>query len=153
MPTIQSLSNASNNSFILQYGNYTDFNIWILILAVIIILIIASRYISQRDDVGRLLIATLAVIFSVAAVWGSLGVAHFSYTSGATLIDNESTINQSISYNYIYPVQQVIAAGWLTGVTIAILVFTFLNALDIFLIMMQTPSVDNMKKKNGRGVR
>ena len=153
MPTIQSLSNASNNSFILQYGSYTDFNVWILILAVIIILIIASRYISQRDDVGRLLIATLAVIFSVAAVWGSLGVAHFGYTQGATLMDNESTINQTITYNYVYPVQQVIAAPWLTGVSIAILVFSFLNALDIFLVMMQTPSIDDAKKKSGRGVR
>jgi hypothetical protein len=152
MPSIQTL-NATNASFILKYGNYTDFNLWVVLLVFIIILIIASRYLNQRDDIGRLLISVLAVIFSLSALYGSLGLAHFDYTQGASLIDNQSTINQSITYSYIYPVQQVISSPWLTGVCIVLLVLSFLNALDIFLVMMQRPSVDDMKKKGGRGVR
>lgn len=152
MPVIQSL-NATNASFILQYGRYTDFNIWIVLLVFIILLLIASRYINPRDDIGRLLVSVLAVIFSVAALYGSLGLAHFDYTTGAALIDNQSTINQTISYNFVYPVQQVIASPWLTAVCVVLLILSFLNALDIFLIMMQRPSSDDLKKKGGRGVR
>ena len=152
MPTIQTL-NATNASFTLQYGKYTDFNLWIVIFAIIIILILASRYLNAKDDVGRLLIATLSVIFALAAVYGSLGVAHFDYTQGATIIDNASTVNESITYNYIFPVQQVIASPWLTAVCIVMLILSFLNAVDIFLVMMQRPNVDDTKKKGGRGIR
>lgn len=153
MPVIQTLNNATNASFVLKYGNYTDFNLWIFIFIIMILLVIASRYINQRDDVGRLLVATLAVIFGLAAVFGSLGVAHFDYTQGATLVSNNSTINETISYSYIYPVMQSINSPWLTGISIVMLIFSFLNALDIFIIMIERPNVDDMKKKGGRGIR
>jgi phosphoglycerol transferase MdoB-like AlkP superfamily enzyme len=152
MPMIQTL-NATNSSFILEYGRYTDFNVWVLLLILVIGLIITSRYLARKDDVGRLLLSVLSIVFSVAVVWGSLSLAYFDYAQGASLIDNQSTINQSITYTYIYPVQQILSSPALTGVAIAILIFSFLNALDIFLVMMQTPSVDDMKKKGGRGVR
>jgi hypothetical protein len=151
MPTIQDL-NATNSSFVLQYGKYIDFNTWIAILGTAVILILVSRYLPGKDDVGRFLIATLAFIFAVAAIWGSLGVAHLDYTHGATVIANNSDINQSITYDYVYPVQQVVSSTWLTVVCILIAIFSFLNALDIFMVMMQRPEVDE-KKKGGRGMR
>jgi len=153
MPMISTLNNATNASFILRYGNYTDFNLWIFVFVIMIGLIIASRYINSRDDIGRLLIATLAVIFAVAAVFGSLGVARFDYTQGATLVSNNSTINETISYSYIYPIQQIIASPWITGIAIVLLIFAFLNALDIFIVMLERPNVDDVKKKGGRGIR
>lgn len=153
MPMISTLNNATNASFILRYGNYTDFNLWIFVFIIMIGLIIASRYINSRDDIGRLLIATLAVIFAVAAVFGSLGVARFDYTQGATLVSNNSTINETISYSYIYPIQQIIASPWITGIAIVLLIFAFLNALDIFIVMLERPNVDDVKKKGGRGIR
>jgi hypothetical protein len=151
MPIVQSV-NATNASYAIQYGQYTDFNIWVLILTIAIILMIASRCLNQRDDVGRLIIATLSVIFSLVAVLSSLSVAHIGYTNGATSIINGST-NSSMTYNYIYPVQQVVTSPWLTGICIVLLIFTFLNAVDIFLVMMQRPTVDDTKKKGGRGIR
>ena len=153
MPVISSLNNATNASFVLRYGNYTDFNLWIFIFIIMIGLIIARRYINSRDDVGRLLVATLAVIFAAAAVFGSLGVAHFDYTQGATLVSNNSSINETISYSYIYPIQQVIASPWITGIAIVMLIFSFLNALDIFIVMLERPNTDGMKKKGGRGIK
>jgi hypothetical protein len=153
MPMISTLNNATNASFVLKYGNYTDFNIWVMVFAIMIILVIASRYINSRDDVGRLLIATLAVIFGLAAVYGSLGVAHFDYAQGATLISNNSTVNESITYNYVYPVQQVIANQWITAISIVMMIFAILNAIDIFIVMLERPNVDDMKKKGGRGIR
>jgi phosphoglycerol transferase MdoB-like AlkP superfamily enzyme len=152
MPVIQSLNNASNASFVMQYGAYTDFNLWVLLLAIALILMLASRYLPPKDDTGRFITAVLAVIFGVAVVWGSLGVAHFDYMQGATYT-NTTDVNESIVYNYIYPVQQVIATPWLTGVCVVILIFAVLNAIDIFLIMMQRPNVDDMKKRGGRGLR
>jgi len=151
MPTIQDL-NATNSSFILQYGKYTDFNIWVMIIVVSVGLVLISRYLPTKDDVGRFLISVLAFIFGFAAIWGSLGVAHFDYAHAATLISNESTINQSITYDYVYPVQQVVASPWLTAICVILTIFTFLNALDIFMIMMQRPEVDE-RKKGGRGIK
>jgi hypothetical protein len=151
MPYIQTL-NATNASFVLQYGKYTDFNLWAMVFGIIIILMIASRYLPSKDDVGKFLIATLAVIFALAATYGSLGVSHFSYTEGATLL-NDSIVNQTITYNYIYPVQQVVSTPWLTVICIIMVIFSFLNALDILIVMMERPNVDNMKKKGGRGLR
>lgn len=152
MPFIQTL-NATNNSFVLQYKGYTDFNIWVMMFVAIIILLIASRYLSQRDDIGKLIVATLAVIFCLAATWGSLGIAHFDYANGATLIDNASTINQSITYNYIYPTMQVVSSPAITAVCVILLIISILNVIDIFLVMMQRPNNDDIKKKGGRGVR
>jgi hypothetical protein len=151
MPIIQTL-NATNASFVMQYGKYTDFNLWLIIVVLSILLILASRVLSQRDDVGRLLVATLAVIFALVTVWGSLSVSYLNYTAGATITGNDTT-NHSIIYNYVYPTQQVIASPWLTGVCIVLLIFSFLNAVDIFLVMMQRPSADDTKKKGGRGIR
>ena len=145
--------NATNASFVFRYGNYTDFNLWVLIFAIIIILMVASRYMPPKDDIGKLLVSVLAVIFALAAVWGSLGVAHLNFTNGATLIDNESTVDQTITYNYMFPTQQVISSAWLTGVCIVMLIFSFLNALDFFILMLERPNVDNMKKKGGRGLK
>jgi hypothetical protein len=152
MPVIQSL-NATNASFVLKYGSATDFSLWIMILAIIIILILASRFLPSKDDVGRFLIAVLSVIFAVAAVWGSLGLAHFDYTQGASTVDNSSDLNQTVTYNYIYPVQQSISSPWLTGICIVVLVFTFLNALDILLIMLQRPDANDLQRKKGRGLK
>ena len=151
MPTITDL-NATNSSFILQYGSYTDFNIWVLVIIIGVSLILISRYLSSKDDVGRFLISILAFIFGIASVWGSLGVAHFDYAHAATLVSNESSINQSITYDYVYPVQQVVASPWLTAITIILTIFAFLNALDIFMVMMQRADIDE-KKRGGRGVR
>lgn len=151
MPYIPVL-NATNASFILKYGNFTDFNLWVMCFAIIIILMIASRLLPQRDDVGKLLVAVLSVIFAVAAVYGSLSIAHLDYTQGATIV-NESVMNESVTYNYIYPVQQAISTAWLTGICIVLLIFSILNAIDIFIVMMERPNVDNMKKKGGRGIR
>ena len=151
MPYIPVL-NATNASFVLKYGNYTDFNLWVICFAIIIILMVASRLLPSRDDVGKLLVAVLSVIFALAAVYGSLSIAHLDYTQGASII-NESVMNESVTYNYIYPVQQAVSTGWLTGICIVLLIFSILNAVDIFIVMMERPNVDNMKKKGGRGIR
>jgi hypothetical protein len=84
MPVIDNLS-AANSSFIIQYGNYTDFNIWILLIGASILLMLASRFISNRDEAGRFILSVLSVLLAIAAIWGSLGIAHFDYTSGATM--------------------------------------------------------------------
>lgn len=136
MPVINNLT-ASNSSFVIQYGNYTDFNIWILIIGISIILMIVSRYISNRDESGRFLISVLAVLLAVAAVWMSLGIAHLDYTSGASLVSNNSSLNETITYNYVYPVQQVVASAASTIICILITIFAFLNALDIFITIVQ----------------
>lgn len=151
MPYIPVL-NASNASFILRYGNYTDFNLWLLCFAAMIILMIASRLLPTKDDVGRVLVSVLAIIFALAAVYGSLGVANLDYTQGATL-SNETVDNITTTYNYVYPVQGVISSPWLTSVCVVLLIFSILNAIDHFLIMLERPNVDNMKKKGGRGIR
>jgi len=151
MPYIPVL-NASNASFVLKYGNFVDFNLWLLCFAVMIILIIASRLLSPKDDVGKVLISILAIIFALAAVYGSLGVANLGYTQGASL-ENQSELNITTTYNYIYPVQQSINSVWLTSLCIIMLIFSILNAVDHVLIMFERPNVDNMKKKGGRGIR
>jgi hypothetical protein len=113
---------------------------------------IASRLLPAKDDVGRVLVSVMAIIFAIAAVYGSLGVANLDYTQGASLI-NSSAVNESITYNYVYPVQQVVSTPWLTGVCIVLLIFAILNAVDMFLIMLERPNVDDMKKKGGRGIK
>ena len=145
MPVISNLS-AANSSFIIQYGNYTDFNIWILVMAISLGLMLASRYISLRDEGGRFLISVLAVLLAGSSIWMSLGIAHFEYTSGASLVANNSSINQSITYNYIYPVQQVVASPTLTIICIVLTIITFLNALDIFLNIIQKAPESEIKK-------
>lgn len=153
MPVIQTL-NATNASFTLQYGKYTDFNLWVIVIVISLALMILSRYMSQKDDVGKFLISVLSIIFALAAVWGSLGVAHFDYTqSNMVTVNSTGVDNQSITYTYIYPVQQVVSSPWLTGLCIVLLIFTFLNALDILIVIMQKPSIDDMKKRGGRGIR
>jgi hypothetical protein len=143
MPVISNLS-ASNSSFIVQYGNYTDFNIWVLILAASLILMLASRYIPIRDEAGRFLISVLAFLLAVSSIWMSLGIANLQYTSGASIVANNTSLNQTITYNYIYPMQQVLASPALTVICIILTVLTFLNALDIFIVVMQkSPEQDN----------
>jgi|WetSurMetagenome_2_1015567.scaffolds.fasta_scaffold66737_3 hypothetical protein len=150
MPVINNLT-ASNSSFVIQYGNYMDFNIWLLIVAISIGLMLFSRYISNKDEAGRFLLSVLAVLLAIAAIWGSLSLAHLDYTSGASIISNDSTINESITYNYVYPVQQVVASQGLTIICIILTIFVFLNALDIFITILQKPQEQDMKTKRGVG--
>jgi hypothetical protein len=147
MPYIPVL-NASNASFVLKYGNYTDFNLWLLCFAAMIILMVASRLLPPKDDVGKVLVSVLAIIFALAAVYGSLGVANLDYTQGASQV-NETELNITTTYNYIYPVQQSINSTWLTALCIVMLIFSILNAIDHFLIMLERPTGDNIKKKGG----
>jgi hypothetical protein len=151
MPVIDNLS-AANSSFVIQYGNYTDFNIWILLIGASILLMLASRFISNRDEAGRFILSVLSVLLAIAAIWGSLGIAHFNYTSGATMVSNNSSPNQSITYNYIYPVQQVVASPASTIVCIILTIFVFLNALDIFITILQkAPEAEAARPKRGVG--
>lgn len=151
MPVISNLT-ASNSSFIIQYGNYMDFNIWVLIIAVSVILMLVSRYISAKDEAGRFLLSVLSVILAISAIWGSLGLAHLEYTQGASLTNvTNTTLNESITYNYVYPVQQVVASPALTIICIVLTIFTFLNALDIFITILQKPPEQDMKMKRGVG--
>lgn len=151
MPVISNLT-ASNSSFIIKYGNYMDFNIWVLIIAVSVILMLVSRYISAKDEAGRFLLSVLSVILAISAIWGSLGLAHLEYTQGASLTNvTNTTLNESITYNYVYPVQQVVASPALTIICIVLTIFTFLNALDIFITILQKPPEQDMKMKRGVG--
>ena len=150
MPVIQAI-NASNASFIFQYGKYTDFNLWIIIVLLSIILLIVSRYLPAKDDVGKFLISVLSIVFAFAAIWGSLGIAYFDYTPGVTVVDNQS-INESINYHYVYPVEKVVTSPWITGLCIVLFVLSILNAADIILTMLQRPSEEELRKR-GRGLR
>lgn len=153
MPIINDL-NATNASFVLQYGKYTDFNLWITMFFVTLGLMIASRCFPSKDDVGRFLIAALAFVFSIAAIWGSLGIAYIGHAPGATsVITNfNNDPNQTVTYTYEYPTQEVVANSWVTFVCIIVTIFSFINALDIYIVMMQRPDVDE-NRKTGRGVK
>lgn len=142
------LINSSNSSFILPIGKYTDFNIWIIIFIFAMIFIIGSRFLSSREESGRLIIAVIGLVLMIVTLYGSLGLAHVSYATGATI-----AVTNTTDQVYVYPVITPLAAPWLTAVCVVLLILAFLNALDIFLALMQKPEVTDMKKKEGRGVR
>jgi hypothetical protein len=142
MPVISNLT-ASNSSFVIQYGNYMDFNVWVLIIVASVILMLASRYISNRDEAGRFLISVLSVLLAIAAIWGSLGLAHLEYTQGASLVSDDGSIITTT--NYVYGVQQVVASPALTIICIVLTIFAFLNALDIFITIMQKAPEETKK--------
>ena len=147
MPIINNIS-SQNSSFVLQYGAYSDFNLFLLMVSIAIVLTIVSRFLSTRDETGRLLVAVLAVLIGVAGLWMSLGVAVLGFASGATLSNNTS--GSQIVYNAIFPTQQVIASPILTIICLVILIFSVLNALDIFIsIIQRAPEVS--KQQGGSG--
>lgn len=139
MPLITDL-NATNASYVLQYTPYTDFNLWIIILISSILFLVFSRYISYRDDVGKIICAIIAMILSFAASYGSLSVAHLSFaTTAVSKIENSSLINSStiIEYNYVYPVKEVITANWLTIACIIFSIIAIINLIDMIVTTIQ----------------
>jgi TRAP-type C4-dicarboxylate transport system permease small subunit len=150
MPVISSL-NAINASFNIQHGSYIDYNTWLIIFVISILLMIATRFLPPKDDSGRFVVALLALLLSITAIWASLGIAYMDYAQGAS-ISNITNNTSTLTQNYIYPVNQSVSAEWITIVCIINTIFSFLNLLDIFITLLQRPSEEDGKKK-GRGIK
>jgi hypothetical protein len=152
MPVVTSL-NATNASFTLTYGNYIDFNTWFIIFLLCLAFILMSRFLNPRDDVGRFIVAGLAFVFGIASIWGSLGLARFDFGQGASMVLTNTSSNQTISYNYIYPVEQVIASNWITILCVVLTIIAFVNGLDIIIRMLERSDEEEERKRRGRGIR
>ena len=143
MPIITNL-NATNSSLIMSAGNYVDFNVWLLIFGVAIVMLIVSR-IFAKDQTGGLLIGIMAFLFSVGATWSSLSVARIDSAVGAFVV------TENLTQQYIYPSITPLNSTALTGLCIILTVFCALNIIDLFLTMLQTPPQE--PRKPGRGVK
>ena len=138
MPTISNLT-ASNSSFIVQHGNYFDFNIFVLFLICTLGLLAYSAYIYKSNQSSGFIFSAIAILLAITATFGSLSVAHFSTVEGAVLAGNNTSVNQTITYSYIYPTQQVVASPILTVFCIILTIFAVLNCLFIFARILQGP--------------
>lgn len=144
------LLNASNSSMVFTYGSYTDFNIWVLLFICGILFMIFSRVVS-KDVFGRIICGVVSIIFLLTAMWSSLSLAHLGYAVGATseMINqtNGTTylLTETTKYNYIYPSQQVIGAGWITIICAIFLIISIINLVDIILLI-----IDNIKSEERR---
>lgn len=119
-----------NNNYVFTYIPYVDFNIWLVLLLLSIIFFIAS-YASPR---ARLLFSGLSLLFGVAVMWGSMGLAKLSYAARETVIvcnqtiENLTTTTEVVSY---IPTVESLASEWLTTICRVYAVILFLSLLWI----------------------
>ena len=114
------------DNYIFTYIPYVDFNIWLVLLLLSIIFFIAS-YASPR---ARLMFSGLGLLFSVAVMWGSMGLAKLSYAARETVIvcnqtiENLTTTTEIVSY---IPTVESLTSEWLTTICRVYTVILFIS--------------------------
>lgn len=118
------------DKYIFTYIPYVDFNIWLVLLLLSIIFFIAS-YASPR---ARLMFSGLGLLFSVAIMWGSMGLARLSYAAHETIItcnqtvENLTTTTEVVSY---IPAVESLTSEWLTTICRVYVIILFLSFIWI----------------------
>jgi len=142
-PPTPPVSAPPGNSVVLQQGAFIDFNLWLVIFATGIVLLFVSRILA-KDSSGSLLTAMMSFLLLIAATWMSLSIAVITHSVGQTVVINGTTMN------YAFPIYQSMASRGLTAICIVVTILAFLNLVDLFLLMLQSPPKEDQKK--GRGV-
>lgn len=119
-----------NNNYIFTYVPYVDFDIWLVLLLLSIVFFIAS-YASPR---ARLMFSGLGLLFGVAVMWGSMGLARLSYAAHETIItcnqtvENLTTTTEVVSY---IPTVESLTSEWLTTICRVYVIILFLSFIWI----------------------
>ncbi len=101
------------DKYVFTYVPYVDVNIWILLLGISLLFFILS-YVSPR---ARMMFSGLSVLFGVAVMWGSLGLARIGYAVQETVITHNQTIanlTTSVETTSYIQVVESLTGEWLT---------------------------------------
>jgi hypothetical protein len=118
------------DKYVFTYIPYVDINIWVMILLISLAFLVIS-YVSPR---ARLMFAGLSLLFGVAVMWGSMGLARLGNAMYETVstcnatVANLSTTEQTITY---IPTVEILANEWLTTLCRAYVIVLFISFIWI----------------------
>jgi hypothetical protein len=113
--------NTTVPAFIHSVSSFTDLRIWIVVVAISIVFFIMSHAMSR----GTIVHATLATMFGICALWGSLSLAETTVVKAAVTTINETTIV------YYMPEVTLLNSAWITIMMIIYFIIMVLNLIYV----------------------